>query len=157
MTLKLIGAVLVAASALIATLSHGRFQRKRLQTLDGFIALITYIKGRIDCYALPLADILSSLSLEIFYACNCPEGALTLDEIVSKSRIYLDEESERLLDSFSVEFGSTFREEQLRRCDYYIEALSEQRRRVADEVRKKSRVGGALLICSSLGLLILLW
>ena len=156
MTVKIIGALLITLSALTASISHGRFQKRRLLTVDGFISLLAYIKGRIDCYALPLSEILSSLSLNILYDCNCPEGAETLDEMINNSRIYLDEESERLLDSFSLEFGSIFREEQLRRCDYYIEALTEQRGKVYEDVKKRSRVGSALLICSSLGLLILL-
>lgn len=157
MNIKLFGSLLIAASALTAAISNSRFQKKRLQTLDGFIALLLYIKGQIDCYALPLSDILSSLSLDIFYDCNCPEGAETLDEMIESSKIYLGEESRRLLESFSIEFGSTFREEQLRRCDYYITALNEQRRILSEETVKKSKVGTALWVCSSLGLLVLLW
>ena len=157
MIVKIAGAALLGISGLIIGLSHRRFEWKKLQTIDGFISLLFYIKGQIDCYMRPRSEILSTLPAEIFHACNCPCGAGTLEELVEASRIYLDEESLRLVSSFSAEFGSTFREEQLRRCDYYISALSEQRRAVFAGVREKGRAGSALWICASLGAIILFW
>ena len=157
MTLKLVGGIIVIISSVFVAVAHRNFQERRLRTLDGFIALLMYIKGQVDCYALPLYEILMSVPPEILCNCNCPEGAESLDELVSESRIYLEEESLRLLEAFSVEFGSTFREEQLRRCDFYLNSLVEERKRLSEDVVKRSRVGSALSICSSLGLLILLW
>ncbi len=155
--LKLIGSLLFGASGVIMALSYRRFQLKKLQTTDGFISLLFYIKGQIDCFSRPRSDILSSVPPEVFCACNCPGGAETLEELVEASRIYLDEEPLRLVAAFASEFGSTFRDEQLRRCDYYISALGEERRRVFDSVNSKSRAGSALWICVSIGLIILLW
>ena len=157
MYIKLFGSLLIALAGGVASLSFCIFQRKRLVVLDGYISLLFYIKGQIDCFARPRSDILSTLPLEVFCACNCPRGAETLEEMVEASRIYLDDEPQRLLSSFASEFGSTFREEQLRRCDYYISALSEERKRVFSEVRSKSRAGSALWICACIGIIILIW
>lgn len=157
MTLKLIGSLFFAISGVVMAMSYSRFQVKKLNTIDGFISLLFYIKGQIDCFARPRSDILSTLPPEVFCACNCPHGAETLEEMVEASRIYLDEEPLRLVASFASEFGSTFRDEQLRRCDYYISALSEERRRVFASVQSKSRAGSALWICASVGIIILLW
>ncbi len=156
-TLKIIGSIVLVASGVLAALSYRGFEWRKLSTLDGFISLIFYIKGQIDCYARPRGEILESLPPEVFHACNCPRGARTLEEMIDASRIYLDEEPLRLLTSFASEFGSTFRVEQLRRCDHYISSLGEQRRIVAAEVKSKSRAGSAMWICLSLGLMILLW
>ena len=157
MTLKLVGSLLFGVSGVVIAMSYSRFQTKKLNTIDGFMSLLFYIKGQIDCFARPRSDILSTLPLEVFCACNCPRGAETLEEMVEASRIYLDDEPQRLLSSFASEFGSTFREEQLRRCDYYISALSEERKRVFSEVRSKSRAGSALWICACIGIIILIW
>lgn len=157
MSAKIIGSIIIAVSALAMAISHCRYEERRLRTLDGFISLLFYIKGQIDCYSLPLSDILSTLPVKIFSDCNTPEGAEGLDDMIDNSRIYLEEESERLLEAFSSEFGSTFRDEQLRRCDHYISALGEQRGRLFAEVGRSRRVGSAVWICSSLCLLILLW
>ena len=157
MIVKLIGGGVIVICSIFFTISHRRFEERRLRTLDGLIALINYIKGQVDCYALPIGEILTRLPAEIFCDCNCPEGAYSLDEIVMQCRVYLEKESLRLIEAFASEFGSTFREEQLRRCDYYISSLTAERRLLYDDVIKRSRVGSALWICSSLALLILLW
>lgn len=148
---------MIALVGVIMALSHRKFEWRKLETLDGFISLIMYIKGQIDCYSRPRKDILATLPAEVFCACNCPMGAESLEEMVEASRIYLDEEPQRLLSAFVAEFGSTFRDEQLRRCDYYVSALGEQRRIVANEVQVRSRTGGTLWICACIAVLILMW
>ncbi len=157
MAIKLIGSLLFGISGIIMAVSYRKFQQKKLQTLDGFVSLLFYMKGQIDCFSRPRSDILSSVPPEVFCACNCSDGAETLEELVDASRIYLDEEPLRLVASFASEFGSTFRDEQLRRCDYYISALGEERKKVFADVEAKSRAGSALWICASAGLIILLW
>ncbi|MBE6584679.1 MAG: hypothetical protein E7649_06875 [Ruminococcaceae bacterium] len=157
MIVKLIASGALAVASLIMAFSYRRYQWRKLDTIDGFVALIFYIKGQIDCYSRPRSEILNSLPPEIFHACNCPMGAATLEEMVEASRIYLDDEPLRLLSTFCSEFGSTFRQEQLRRCDHYISALGEQRKIVSSLVQSRSRAGSALWICAGLGVIILLW
>lgn len=157
MTVKLIGSLLFGLSGVIMAISYRRFQLRKLTSVDGFISLLFYIKGQIECFSRPRSEILKTLPAEVFCACNCPCGASTLEELVEASRIYLDEEALRLVSSFASEFGSTFRDEQLRRCDYYISALSEERRRIFTSVNAKRRAGGALWICACIGIIILLW
>ncbi len=156
-TLKLLGSLFFCISGAVMALSYRRFQIKKLNTLDGFISLILYIKGQIDCFSRPRGEILDSLPAEIFCACNCPDGADTLEELVEMSRIYLDEEGLRLVSAFAAEFGSTFRDEQIRRCDHYISALQEERRGVSASVSSRSRAGSALWICAAIGIVILMW
>ncbi len=157
MVIKLLGSGAIALASIIMAISYRRYQWKKLDTIDGFVALIFYIKGQIDCYSRPRSEILASLPPEIFHACNCPRGASTLEEMIEASRIYLDDEPLRLLKTFSSEFGSTFRQEQLRRCDHYIAALGEQRRIVASQTESRSRAGSALWICGGIGIIILFW
>ncbi len=156
-TLKLIGSLCFGISGVIMAVSYGRFQTKKLTTLDGFISLLFYIKGQIDCFSRPRSDILSTLPAEVFCACNCPHGASTIDEVVEACREYLDEEPLRLVTAFSSEFGSTFRDEQLRRMDHYISALSEERRKVFTQVNSRRRSGSALWICACIGIIIMIW
>lgn len=157
MVIKIIGCGAVAIASVIMAWSYRRFQWRKLDTLDGFVSLIFYIKGQIDCYSRPRTDILSTLPPEIFHACNCPRGASTLEELLEASRIYLDDEPERLVSAFCAEFGSTFRDEQLRRCDHYIAALGDQRRILSADVESKSRAGSALWVCAGLCAIILFW
>lgn len=157
MLIKIIGSLFLCASGVFSALSLCRYHRRRLDTTDGFISLIYYIKGQVDCYARPIGDILHSLPPEILRDCNCPAGAGSLEELVSESKIYLDRETLRLLTSFSSEFGSIFREEQTRRCDHYISLLRERRGDIANRLPAEMRSGSAICICIALCLAILLW
>ena len=157
MLVKIIGSVLLALSGVVASVSLCRYCRRRLDTLDGFIALIFYIKGQVECYARPIGEILATLSPEILRDCNCPTGVASIEELIGESRIYLDRESLRLVSAFSMEFGSVFREEQSKRCDYYISLLNERRALISSRLLPEMRAGSAVCICSSLCWLILLW
>ena len=157
MWIKVIGSILLALTGVTSAISICRYHRRRLDTLDGFVSLIYYIKGQVDCYARPISDILHSLPPEILRACNCPRGANSLEDLILESKIYLDSESLRLVTAFSSEFGSIFREEQTRRCDHYITLLRDRRGEIAGRISSEMRSGSAICICLSLCLAILLW
>ena len=157
MLIKLGGGIFLFVSGLLSAISLCRYCRRRLDTLDGFISLIQYIKGQVECYAMPIGGILSSLPPEILRDCNCPMGVSSLDEMIEESRIYLDRDSSRILTAFSGEFGSIFREEQTRRCDHYATRLRERREIISGKLSGEMRSGSALCIGLSLCLLILLW
>lgn len=157
MLIKLAGSVLIILAGVVLARAACKYERKRMDVIEGFISLIFFIKGQIDCYALPLSDILQSVPGDILYSCMCKHSAKSIEEIIEAGRIYLDEESVRLLKTFSSEFGSTYREEQLKRCDYFIEALETRRRKISEDAPVRSRIGSALWICSSVTIMILLW
>ena len=156
MVFKLIGSLFLCVSGIFASAFVSKFQKNKLLVLDSYISLVFYIKGQVDCYSKPISEILACAPRELLEQCLVKEGA-GLCEMVEASRVYLSDESFRLLYCFASEFGSTYREEQMKRCEYYIEALSEERKNVAEEIAKKSKIYSTLAICSSLCLLIMLW
>lgn len=156
MTYKIIGSLLLCVSGAFMSVYVSKFQKNKLTVLDAFISLLFYIKGQVDCYSKPIAEILSGAPSEILNNCSS-ELNMGLCDLVEKNRIYLSPESFRLLYCFASEFGSTYREEQMKRCDYYIEALGEERKNMAEDIPKKSRIYSTLAICSSLCLVIMLW
>ena len=151
--LRLIGGLLLVVCGGIVSVSIYRFQRKKLFVLDAFISLLLFIKGQIDCFSLPLCDILSR-SPDALSELGAGES---FSHIVEQNKIYLDRECYRLLCSFESEFGGLYKEEQLRRCDYYVSLLTEQRRVIFEDWQSRARVAGALCICSVIGILIILW
>lgn len=155
--LKISGGILLILTGGISAFSLCRYCRKRMDTLDGFISLLQYIKGQVECYARPIDDIISSLPPDLLRYCNCPTGANGLDELIDESRIYLDRESLRQLTAFAGEFGSTFREEQVQRCEYYASSLRERRQVVAERLASEMRSGCAVCICVTVSLAIILW
>lgn len=168
MIYKVIGSIVLLLAGGYISVAVTRFERRRLRVLDGYISLIYYIKGQIDCYAMPLSDILARADPAILAACLgldlntplpifTPDGDPPLPTMVQESRLYLEPESERLLTTFTGELGSSYRTEQVARCDYYITALTEERKKLNDTLPARLRASCALCLCCALGAAILLW
>ena len=167
MIYKLIGSFVLLVAGGYVSLSIIRFEKRRLRVLDGYISLIYYIKGQIDCYAMPLSDILASADPAVLAAClgldmaGHPPPALTGDRpitsMVEESRLYLEPETERLLTTLTGELGSTYRAEQVARCDHYLRALTEERRKLGDSLPARLRAVCTLCLCSAVVAALLLW
>ena len=57
---KLLGSLILLFAGGYVSVAITRFERRRLRVLDGYISLIYYVRGQIDCYAMPLDHILAS-------------------------------------------------------------------------------------------------
>ena len=155
--LKLLGALIIlSVGTLCGAVSVG-YEKKRVRILDGWIDLIQYIRAKIDCYLMPIGDILSASDRPLGTLCGIDGEHADLSAILRASRAFLDGESLRLLRGFIDEIGTTYREEQLRRCDYYVSALRMQREKIAAEFPSRSRLSVTLCLCISLGTAVLLW
>ena len=165
MIYKVIGCIVLLIAGGYVSLAVVRFERRRLRVLDGYISLIYYIKGQIDCYAMPLVDILAHADPALIAACLGLESESTLPALpstplptmVQESRLYLEPESERLLTTFTGELGSALRGEQVARCEYYIQALTEERKKLNDTLPARLRVSCVLCMCCATLAAILLW
>ncbi len=155
--LKLCGALLILSVGAISAYISVHYEKKRLSVVDGWIDLILYIRGQIDCYLMPIGDILSGGDRALFEACMSPANAADLPAILKSSSTYLDGEAQRLLESFVREIGPGYREEQLRKCDYFLASLRTQRERIAAELPGRVRLSATLCICTALATAILLW
>ena len=168
MIYKILGGALLLFAGGYVSVWLVRFERRRLRVLDGYISLIYYIKGQIDCYAMPVGDILANADPTVIAAClglderTLPPSIYPTDEaplprMVKESRLYLDEESERLLTTFTGELGRNYRAEQVSRCDYYITALTEERRKLAESMPARIRSCSILCVCAAIAAAVLLW
>lgn len=155
--LKLLGALLIVAVGGFAALASAHYEKKRLAVVDGWIDLIRYIRGQIDCYLMPIGEILSGGDRALFEACMSPANAADLPAILSSSSIYLDGNVKRLLESFVREIGPGYREEQLKRCDYFLSSLGGEREKIARELPIRIRLCVTLCLCIALTTAILLW
>ncbi len=167
MLYKYLGMAILLLVGAYASISMNRMERRRLEVLDGYISLLRYIKGQINCYAMPLEDILSAADPLLLATCvgessrrlppERPVSIPTLPEMIVSARLYMEPETERLLNNFTAELGHTFRAEQVTRCEDYIQALGEERRKLAEATPMRVRINSILSMCTALGLVILLW
>ncbi len=154
---KILGALLILSVGVFSAFVSVQYEKKRLSVVDGWIDLILYIRGQIDCYLMPLGDILSGGDRALFEACMSPGNAADLPAILEASQIYLDGDAKRTLEGFVREIGAGYREEQLKRCDYFIASLRAQRERIAAELPLRMRLCATLCVCIALATAILLW
>lgn len=155
--LKLLGVLLILSVGVFSAFVSVQYEKKRLTVVDGWIDLILYIRGQIDCYLLPIDDILSGGDRALFEACMSPSNAADLPAMLEASGIYLDGDAKHTLESFVREIGAGYREEQLKRCDFFISSLRNQRERIAAALPMRIRLCATLCICLSLATAILLW
>lgn len=157
LSIKLIGCLLVLASGGGFAIAATRYEKKKLAVLDAWIDLIFYIRSQIDCYLTPLAEILRNAEDDLIQSCMGSEKAESLSPLLQASSAYLGEDARRLLDAFARELGGNYREEQVKRCDYYLAALHGIREKQKEELPARLRVCTAISLCASFGIAILLW
>ena len=173
---KIIGSLLIGGAGVYLALALSRYERRRISVLDGYLSLLRYIKGQIDCFASPLSDILAGADPSILSAClgqsptasdmyakvraddgSAPRTFPALPALLKGSHDYLTPEAERLLTAFSAEFGKTFRAEQVSRCDYYLDALTTERQTLSATLPARLRTTTTLCLCLTVASVILLW
>lgn len=155
--LKMLGGTMVIGAGSIAACYLASYEKKKLTVLDAWIDLIFHIRGQIDCYLMPLDEILACADAAILKGCMCRTPHPDLHTLFRASSPYLAEESKRLIGSFTKEIGGSYREEQLKRCDYYINALRTIRQKLAEDLPSRIKMTVCLCICASIGAAILLW
>lgn len=157
MPLKLFGSLCLLMAGTLAAHTCARYEKQKLSVLDAWITLIDTIREEIDCYLLPLDDILASIDRTLILDCMCAKTAPSLEDLLRSSLLYLEPEAKRLISSFVREIGKSNREEQVRRCSYYVTGLQNVRERMKGELSGKIRVGSTLSLGIAAAVTILLW
>lgn len=155
---KILGSGMILLAGTGAAFCSVRYERTRLRILDGWIDLIFFIRGQIDCYLMPLDEILRKADGELLRACSVKSAHTdSLETILHNGTIYFSADTHRLLSAFVREIGCSYREDQLRQCDYYIQALRNQREQIASQLPSRIKLSATLCLCLALGTAILLW
>jgi len=154
---KLLGGSALLFCGGLASLLAIRRERKRLASLDAWIELIRFIRTQIDCYLRPLDEILACADPALLAHLSPDPTERDLFRLLRHARALFDEECARLLSSFVRELGDGYREEQVKRCDYYISALQSHRDKLSADLPQKIKLACTLSLCAALCAVILLW
>ena len=153
------GALTVLACGIELSRRLNRAADRELCEADKYVALLRYIRVQIDCFALPISEILKRADRELLEGCGWS------DEIPPESLYLLftradacakDGKIQRILLEFCEDFGKSYLEDQIRRCDDFISLLLERRAVLANELSSKKKLNSTLCISGSLALIILL-
>ena len=133
------------------------FERRRCRQAEGFVTLLRYIRVQIDCFSLPVAQILLGCDPEILTDCGVEGVKLTdFSALLESTPLYLPEEMCRLLAEFAAQLGGSYREEQLRCCDHFVSRLAPLSDRLRAELPKRVKTVLILPIAAAAAAILLL-
>lgn len=154
--LKILGCVLVALSGIAVSITLGRGFASALRCAESWERLLVRIKNEIECFSLPISDILLRVEPSLLRQCgyqgkDTPRG---LSELLDKT-VFADRETERIITRFTSEFGRSYKNEQVGRCAYFASLMEERKRKLASELPQKRKLYATLSAAASLGMIIL--
>ena len=154
---KILGSIIIISCGLALAYLLNSKARARLAQLEGFIALVRYLRAEIDCFSIPIPSALSRCPCGVLERCGarCDEKFKTVRELLDACDCSADEIGE-LMYGFASDVGRGYRHEQLALCDRTIERLEEHREALAARLPARQKLNGTLCVCSSLAVVILL-
>ena len=158
MYIKILGCVFVAVSGFAISYILNRRVSASLRVAEGWERLLARIKNEIECYSLPIADILARTDPSILRLCGYTGGEApkSLYELREKTA-FTDIETEKTVCRFISEFGQCYKAEQVGRCAYFVTLMEARRGAIAAELPEKKRLYFTLCLSAGLGILILFW
>lgn len=154
---KPFGALLLLSCGVGVGVAFAAFERRRVRQGQGFLALLRHVRAQIDCFSIPLGRILANCDAKILADCGIEIADMAdFKALLTGTRLYLPEELCRLLADFGAQLGSSYREEQLRCCDYFIERLTPGVDLLRAELPKRERVALILPMAISAIMILLL-
>lgn len=154
---KIAGALILALSGVVGALTMNSAASKKATQSEALIAFLRFVRSRIECFSLPASEIIARCDKSLLSECgyNGDIPPRDMGDLFEAMGIR-DDESYRILQAFAEGFGNSYREEQLKECDYYIDLLCERSQKIGEELPKKKKLNSTLCISSALGVAILL-
>lgn len=159
MWVKLIGGGMMVLSALAYCYQYERRARQTQQKMAAWVTLLTYIRTQIACFATPLSEILLHADARVLAVLEEgePLTATMLASHCQAQKEQFPKEFGTLLERLAQELGTVWRQEQIARLDYYIEALTQQREAFFESSKGATRTRRTLILCGVLGVILLVW
>ena len=151
-----IGSVIIAWCGIESAKRLNREIQRDIRIVDAYLSLLRYIRTQIDLYALPIGEIFKKCDKTMLFSCGWKSEELPKDfrELFLCGNIR-DKMTKEIISEFCADFGRNYREEELKRCEVYIESLEIQRGRLASEIPNRKKLNITLCVSVSLALIIL--
>ena len=154
--IKAVGGVFLLSIGTYSACRIMRYERQRLNVLDAWIELILYIRTEIDYHLTPLDEIVLSAPRRLTDRLG-GKAPKNLTALLLQSGSYLNVSAYEQIEMLIGKLGTTYREEQIKLCDYRLSMLRSLRERTAAELPMRQKRGMTLSLCAALGIAILLW
>lgn len=153
---KWLGVGLLLCCGVLAGVFFAAFERRRVAQAEGFLRLLRAIRVQIDCFSLPVSQILASCDRALLRDIGTEELPQSFPQLLRGTRLYLSPDVCLLLNEFAGRLGTGYREEELRALDYYIARLAPYSEGLRRELAKRERMAWLLPPALSVALVLLL-
>jgi len=153
---KTLGCAFILGSGIFAGNLLNRADTEKLRQLDSIISLLKFIRLQIDYYCVPIKEIFSRAEPSLLIACGTNKTPESFRELLDTLSPPPDSDIKSILISFSNELGGSYREEQLKSCDYHINRLTEIRGTLTKEAEKRKKLNRVLPFSIAAAIIILL-
>lgn len=127
-----------------------------IKSVSALREILEHTKNMIDCYSLPVSEILGGINFSLLIDCGFSKNTPPLDfeELLINSHIP-DSEAKELMSAFAEGFGKGYRQDELLRCSLYLEKMRSREQKLIKEASKKKNMIFTVAICASLAVVIL--
>ncbi len=154
--MQIIGALLILCSSLAIAGKMIADMEIALERTCALRTVLEHVKNMIECYSLPIGQILCRVDPSVLNACGYREKKPPCDlaELIEKSEIS-DGETFDIFSAFAKDFGKGYRQDELLRCGAFLDRMRAREQKMYKELAKKKKVILTIAVCSALAVLIL--
>ena len=158
MALRIVGAAILSLCGVLFAAHLNRRAECRLRQVEGWISLLRFVKAQVECFSLPMSEILWQCDREILRSCGYPADLSPKSfSAMIEAASFCDGECARIAHAFAEEFGKGYREEEMRGCDYYLAQLEAHKESLAKKLPAQKKMNATLSVCAALALVLLLF
>ena len=152
--MKLLGGALILFAGFVASSHYANTERERIERLRELVFFIRYVKDKVECYSMPMDQILDSCKESILRNLGVKKKVSALSELFDECAPFGGEEIKSILERFCLDFGKGYREHQVKLCESTANAVESHLKKLESTypTRKKTAttlcfaVGGIVLI-----------
>ena len=125
--IKIFGLVLILSASLGVSFTLIGLEARRIRELEGLCELIRYIKNNIDSFLMPLEGIFLTFHSDELEKCGF-EAEMKEHGLAAAAKLDLlsvDTKAREALSAFADSLGTGFRDDEVKRCEYYLELFGE--------------------------------
>ena len=154
---RIAGALILVLSGVGGAYMMNSAASEKLRQSEALGALLRFIRAQIECFAMPASEILARCDRGLLRECGyCKDSPPESFEALLAGLSFSDAETAEIMAAFLSGFGKSYRDEQIRECDYYIALLRERAQKLGEELPNRRKVNSALCVSSALAAVILL-
>ena len=149
MLIKVGGALIIVLASVFASADLVACEKRRIECIEGFLLMVSYIKNSIECYSIPIKRIISECDPAILKKLGADGKQADFDQLILGCEDFLREDTLKTLREFSSALGKSYRDIQIRICNKTIGELEGQKKDLKDAYPSKRRT--LIALCIAIG------